>query len=61
MTAAHEKRAARVYLHEARNRRTDPVSTHFYWTLIRWAANARRRAAAASQPTLQASQLELFA
>lgn len=36
--------AARVYLHEARNRRHAPASRAFYWTLLRWAANARQRA-----------------
>lgn len=33
--------AARVYLAEARRRRGQPFS----WTLLSWAANARRRAA----------------
>lgn len=33
---------ARVHLAEARRRR----GTSFFWTLLAWAANARRRAAA---------------
>ncbi|GEM_PF-1341820 len=60
MSTQNDKRAARVYLHEARNRRDDPASTRFYWTLLRWAANARKRAVIASQPQPPA-QLELFA
>jgi len=60
MDAKHDKRAARVYLREARNRRDDPASARFYWTLLSWAANARRRAVIASQPQTL-GQLELFA
>jgi hypothetical protein len=36
--------AARAYLQEARRRRHAPASRAFYWTLLRWAANARQRA-----------------
>jgi hypothetical protein len=36
--------AARAYLHEARRRRHAPASRAFCWTLLQWAANARRRA-----------------
>jgi len=58
------KRAARVYLQEARNRRADPVSRGFYWALLAWTASARQRAMVATrreagpQPT---GQMELFA
>lgn len=38
--------SARVYLAEARTRRGEG----FFWTLLAWAANARRRAAAARGP-----------
>lgn len=41
---------ARVYLAEARRRR----GQRFYWTLLQWAANARRRAAS------EARQMEMF-
>ena len=37
---------ARAYLAEARRRRGQP----FAWTLLAWAANARRRAAAGREP-----------
>lgn len=37
--------AARAYLHEARRRRHAHASRAFYWTLLRWAADARQRAA----------------
>lgn len=50
--------AARVYLQEARNRRHAPASRAFYWTLLRWAANARHRATetrASAHTTGQAS------
>ena len=36
--------AARAYLQEARRRRHAPASRAFCWTLLQWAANARRRA-----------------
>lgn len=48
--------AARAYLQEARRRRHAHASRAFYWVLLRWAANARQRAAqdlgapAASRP-----------
>lgn len=59
------KNTARVLLHEARARR----STTFSHVLLRWAGNARRRAAAdLPQPTAvveprsaRPAQLELFA
>jgi len=38
--------AARAFLFEAARRRHHPASRDFYWTLLQWAANARRRAAA---------------
>lgn len=38
--------AARAHLAEARRRR----GQSFAWTLLEWAANARRRAAAAREP-----------
>lgn len=38
------KDIARAFLAEATKRRNDPVSRNFYWTLLGWAANARRRA-----------------
>lgn len=41
--------AARAYLAEARRRRGQP----FAWVLLDWAANARRRAAAASREPVQ--------
>lgn len=51
---------ARVYLREARTRRGQP----FAWTLLEWAGNARRRAAACIAPALaspaQPKQLDLF-
>lgn len=40
MDRATEIMTARVYLAEARRRRGQPFS----WTLLSWAANARRRA-----------------
>jgi len=40
---------ARVHLAEARRRR----GTSFFWTLLTWAANARRRAAAAPVDPVQ--------
>lgn len=53
------KHSARVYLTEARNRR----SSSFFWTLMAWAANARRRATpVAEAPSIQQpAQLDLFA
>lgn len=38
--------SARVYLTEARNRRNQA----FFWVLLSWAANARRRAAVRDEP-----------
>ena len=35
---------ARALLSEARNRRHSPANKDFYWTLLQWAANARREA-----------------
>ncbi len=63
--AIQHKHTARVLLHEARARR----GTAFSHVLLRWAGNARRRAAAAlPQPTAVVeprsalpAQLELFA
>jgi hypothetical protein len=37
---------ARVYLVEAARRRNDPVSRRFYWTLLAWASDQRRKVAA---------------
>lgn len=48
---------ARCYLAEARRVRLNPVARDFYWTLLSWAAAARRRAAI--RPTAVA-QLDLF-
>ena len=62
--AEHDKHLARVYLTEARSRRNSAVNRNFYWTLLRWAANARRRATPLPEPTVMPSvpaQLELFA
>lgn len=53
------KNTARVLLHEARARR----GTAFSHVLLRWAGNARRRAAAAipqPDPPPPAAQLDLF-
>lgn len=57
--AAQAKHSARVYLNEARTRRSTP----FFWKLMAWAASARRRAAnEAILPAQQAApQLDLFA
>ena len=46
ITAIH---AARAYLNEARHRR----GQNFAWTLLTWAANARRRAAQANRQPVQ--------
>jgi len=48
---------ARVYLLEAARRRRHPVNRDFYWQLLQWAGNARRRAANISP---QRQQLALF-
>jgi len=40
-------RYACINLFEAARRRHHPASRDFYWTLLQWVANARRRAAAA--------------
>ena len=48
---ATDIRCARVYLAESRRRGRQP----FAWTLLNWAANARKRASAAPRQT------ELFA
>lgn len=57
--ANQAKHAARVYLNEARTRRSTP----FFWKLIAWAGNARRRATPqTAAPTIQPpAQLDLFA
>lgn len=61
MSTDQAKHSARVYLTEARNRRGSP----FFWVLLRWAANARRRAmkpAEALPPEVSPpAQMELFA
>lgn len=49
---ADPKNCARVYLQEARNRRG---SGNFYWVLLGWAANARRRAAVKPEQPAQGS------
>jgi len=62
--AEHDKHLARVYLTEARSRRNGAINSNFYWTLLRWAANARRRAARLPEPAPpppSPAQLELFA
>jgi len=62
--AEHDKHLARVYLTEARSRRNSAINRNFYWTLLRWAANARRRATRLPEPAVMPSvpaQLELFA
>lgn len=46
MTRERAIHSARVYLTEARNRRDQP----FFWVLMSWAANARRRAAVRDEP-----------
>jgi len=46
MSRATDITTARVYLAEARRRRGE----RFFWTLLAWAANARRRAASARGP-----------
>lgn len=51
------KHSARVYLTEARSRR----GSAFFWTLMAWAANARRRAGNAPAPATSPAQLDLFA
>lgn len=56
------KHTARVLLHEAKARRGTPFSN----VLLRWAANARRRAAARPAPAASLlpaapAQLDLFA
>ena len=50
------KHSARVYLNEARSRRRSA----FFWTLMTWAANARRRAAQPQASTASPAQLDLF-
>lgn len=52
------KRAARVYLIEASNRRHSASDRNFYWVLLGWAAKSRRQAARCSAPNVQG---ELFA
>lgn len=47
---------ARVYLREAISRR----GTAFSWTLLQWAGNARRRAAACVAPAAEPVQPDLF-
>lgn len=47
--------SARVYLTEARNRRGQA----FAWTLLQWAANARRRAAQAGRQPVQQGLFKL--
>lgn len=42
--------AARAFLTEAAKRRHHPNNRNFYWTLIGWAQNARRRAAQSTTP-----------
>lgn len=62
--AEHDKHLARVYLTEARSCRNSPINRNFYWTLLRWAANARRRATRLPEPATPLpapAQLELFA
>lgn len=63
---ADPKYCARVYLTEARNRRG---AGNFYWVLLGWAANARRRAIQVAMPIVPAPapvkvkasrQLDLF-
>lgn len=49
MSRATAITTARAYLAEARNRRGQP----FAWVLLDWAANARRRAAAAARGPVQ--------
>jgi hypothetical protein len=44
--------SARVNLTEAARRRHNPANKDFYWTLLAWAANARRRAAMATERDL---------
>lgn len=51
-------RRARVHLTEARRRRNMQSNRHFYWVLLRWAANCRRLAAACQT---EQSQGDLFA
>lgn len=51
------KHTARVLLHEARARR----GTAFSHVLLRWAGNARRRAAEAAPTLTTPAQQELFA
>ena len=55
--ATQAKHSARVYLTEARSRR----SSAFFWTLMGWAANARLRAARPQESTASPVQLDLFA
>jgi hypothetical protein len=43
---------ARVHLTEAARRRHHPANRDFYWTLLIWATNARRRAALATERDL---------
>jgi len=43
--------AARAYLAEAARRR-HPANRDFYWMLLQWVANARRRAARLSLPQI---------
>ncbi len=62
--AEHDKHLARVYLTEARSRRNSAINRNFYWTLLRWAANARRLANRLPEPAVMPTapaQLELFA
>jgi len=54
--AARAKHTARVLLHEARARR----GTAFSHVLLRWAGNARRRAAEAAPIPTTPAQQELF-
>jgi hypothetical protein len=44
--------SARVNLAEAARRRHHPANKDFYWTLLAWAANARGRAALATERDL---------
>lgn len=48
--------AARVFLREAQKRRAVPQQRGFCFVLLQWAANSRRRAAAAGAP----AQRDLF-
>lgn len=48
--AAQAIHTARVLLNEARARRNGCGGDAFYWRLLAWAANARRRAATPCEP-----------